>query len=131
LEEIPERKKHDRLFLLAAMILKVSFMLPREIFENAGANIRVASISTETATGPASAKVKVDQAITDVKLDQLNAVVIVGGMGAVTYGMNDEHLLNLLVAANKSNKIVSDPPSLRALEYYEIEKQPVTPKRQQ
>ena len=50
---------------------------------------------------------KVDQAIADIKLDQFDAIVVVGGMGAVTCLMADEHLRSLLVAANTSNKVVS------------------------
>lgn len=80
---------------------------PREVFEKVGAIVKVASITTQTAISHASAKVKVDQAIADVKLEQIDAIVVVGGMGAVAYLMNDERLRNLLVAASKSNKVVS------------------------
>jgi protease I len=100
---------HPRIVMIIAPkdFTDQEYFEPRAIFEKAGANIKVASISTEPATSHASAKVKVDQAIADVKLDQFDAVAIVGGMGAVTYLMNDEHLRNLLVAADKSNKVVS------------------------
>ncbi len=80
---------------------------PRKVFENAGARVRVASTTTRPAVSHNLAKVRVDQAISDIRLDQVDAIVVVGGMGAATYLMNDESLRNLLVAASKSNKVVS------------------------
>jgi protease I len=79
----------------------------RKVFENAGARVRVASTTTQPAVSHNLAKVRVDQAIPDIRLDQVDAIVVVGGMGAATYLMNDESLRNLLVAASKSNKVVS------------------------
>jgi protease I len=79
----------------------------RKVFENAGARVRVASTTTQPAVSQNLAKVRVDQAIPDIRLDQVDAIVVVGGMGAATYLMNDESLRNLLVAASKSNKVVS------------------------
>jgi len=100
---------HPRIVMIIAPrdFTDQEYFEPRAIFEKAGAKIKVASTSAETAISHASAKVKVDQAIADIKLDQFDAVAIAGGMGAVTYLMNDEHLRNLLVAAYKSNKVVS------------------------
>ncbi len=80
---------------------------PRAVFEKAGARVKVASTSTQTAVGHNLAKVEIDLAIAEIGIDQIDAIVVVGGMGAVTYLMNDERLRNLLVAANKSNKVVS------------------------
>jgi protease I len=80
---------------------------PRKVFENAGASVRVASTTIQPAVSHNLAKVRVDQAISDIRLDQVDAIVVVGGMGAATYLMNDERLRNLLIAASKSNKVVS------------------------
>ena len=69
--------------------------------------MKVARTTIQAAISHASTTVRVDQAIADITLDQVDAIVVVGGMGAVTYLMKDERLRNLHITASRSNKVVS------------------------
>jgi protease I len=80
---------------------------PRAVFDNAGAVVRVASLGRETAIGHGGTRLRVDQAIREITLDQFDAIVIVGGTGALAFLMDDEALRNIIVAACKSGKVVA------------------------
>lgn len=61
------------------------FRDPKEVFEEAGAEVIVASKGVETAKGKISDTVKVDMDISDVVAFDYDAVIFVGGPGATVY----------------------------------------------
>ncbi len=58
---------------------------PKLVIEKAGAKVVVASSSLNTATGMRGKKVKPDVLLKDVKADDFDAVIFVGGAGASEY----------------------------------------------
>lgn len=80
------------------------YQKPREILENAGASVTVASATTEEATGMLGLKVKPDIALSQVKVAEYDAVIFVGGGGATAY-FGDESALSIAREA-ASSKLV-------------------------
>ena len=80
---------------------------PRAVFDAGGALVRVASTSRGSAVSHNGTTLTVDEAISDITLDQCDALVLVGGMGALTYLMDDEALRTIIVAAVASGKVVA------------------------
>ncbi|HVP19479.1 MAG TPA: DJ-1/PfpI family protein [Spirochaetia bacterium] len=80
---------------------------PRSVFEAKGALVTVASTKTAHAVSHDLARLRIDMTIRELTLDQFDAIVVVGGTGALTYLLDDEALRNLIVAASRSNKIVA------------------------
>jgi protease I len=58
---------------------------PRAIFDKNGVKVQVASSSLNTSTGMLGAKVKPDILYKDIKVDEYDAVIFVGGIGAKEY----------------------------------------------
>ncbi|UCG95949.1 MAG: DJ-1/PfpI family protein [archaeon] len=79
---------------------------PKDIFENAGAGVTVASKGADSAKGMYGAVVTVDEDIESVNADEYDAVVFVGGTGASVY-FNDETAWNLAKTAYGGGKIVA------------------------
>ena len=61
------------------------YQKPRQILETAGAQVTVASSSLDEAAGMLGLRVKPDILLKDARMDQFDAVVFVGGMGATEY----------------------------------------------
>jgi len=59
--------------------------VPKSIFEGAGATVHVASTSLEQAKGKLGMKIKPDMLVKDIKTENYDAVVFVGGTGAECY----------------------------------------------
>jgi protease I len=83
------------------------FFEPMTVFVNAGAKVTVASTSRQAAESHAGRKIAVNQAIAEIKLDQFDALVLSGGMGAVKYLLDDEALRSLLRASVKAGKVIA------------------------
>ena len=64
------------------------YQKPRGILEAAGAAVTVASSSLKEATGMLGLKLKPDILLKDARMEQYDAVVFVGGMGATEYWEN-------------------------------------------
>lgn len=64
------------------------FLQPKRILEEGGVEVTVASSSLETATGMLGAKAKPDILLQDVRVDDYDAVVFIGGSGASEYWSN-------------------------------------------
>lgn len=64
------------------------FLEPKKILEEGGVKVTVASSSLETATGMLGAKAKPDILLKDVKAEDYDAVVFIGGSGASEYWSN-------------------------------------------
>lgn len=80
---------------------------PRAVFEKAGAVVRVASITRGPAQSHGGQKLHVDLAVSEITLDGLDALVIVGGAGALAYLADDEALRGLVISAFRSRKVVA------------------------
>ena len=63
---------------------------PREILENAGAKITVASSKTDTAYGSYGLTAQVDILLNDVEVEDYDCVIFVGGMGSSEYFNNEK-----------------------------------------
>jgi protease I len=61
------------------------FLKPKEVFERNGAKVTVASSSLETSSGMLGAKVRPEILIENVKVTDYDAIVFVGGVGAIEY----------------------------------------------
>ncbi|MBZ5552986.1 MAG: DJ-1/PfpI family protein [Acidobacteriia bacterium] len=79
-------------------------LVPRQILEAAGATVKVASRSKMECTGMLGAKVKPELLISEVKMAEFDAIVVVGGMGSPEYLWGDRLLHALLVEAQASGK---------------------------
>jgi protease I len=64
------------------------FLEPKEILEEGGVEVTVASSSLETATGMLGAKVRPDILLEEVRAEDYDAVVFIGGGGASEYWNN-------------------------------------------
>lgn len=64
------------------------YLTPRRILETEGARVTVASSSLAPSTGMLGATVKPDVLLKDVKADDYDAVIFVGGYGAQEYWDN-------------------------------------------
>jgi protease I len=76
---------------------------PKQILENSGYDVDVASITTEHAIGMMGAVVKPDLAVKDANISDYALIVVVGGTGAPQLA-NHPEVLNLLKQAKASNK---------------------------
>ena len=83
------------------------FLEPRAVFEEHGAEITVASNSTEIAKGALGAEVKPDISIDEVNMDDFDAIVISGGGGSRDYLWDNKELHALITRANDDKKIVA------------------------
>jgi len=78
---------------------------PKEIFENSGAQVTIASSTLRKVKGMLGAEVKPNVLISDIKTDQYDAVVFVGGSGASQY-WNDSTAHGIAREAVSRDKVV-------------------------
>jgi protease I len=78
---------------------------PKQILTEKGAEVKVASASLETAGGMLGAEVNPDMLISDIKPDQWDAIILIGGTGSSVY-WDDSSIHSMLNEAVKQNKIV-------------------------
>lgn len=83
------------------------FFEPKAIFEKNGAKVWVASTSLQPAVGYGTASVKPDFTIADLKSADYDAVVIIGGEGAISYLWDSQELRALVKDAYAKNKMVA------------------------
>lgn len=80
--------------------------VPREYFEEAGAEVLIASqIKNEPLKGMLGGCIKASITVDEIKIDGLDALIVVGGVGAQVY-WNDEKLHRLLEEAVEDGKVV-------------------------
>ncbi|MFN3966520.1 MAG: DJ-1/PfpI family protein [Endomicrobiia bacterium] len=82
------------------------YLEPKRILSSAGAEIITASSSLSTATGMLGAKVKPDILISDIKPEDYDAIIFVGGIGSSEYWEN-QTAHNIARKAIEKNKIVA------------------------
>ncbi len=83
------------------------FLEPKKILESEGAEVKVASVSTDQAVGMLGLKVKPDLSLNDVNVSDFNAVVVVGGSGTPQYLWGNSLLHYILKEASKQSKVVA------------------------
>jgi protease I len=80
-------------------------MKPKEVFEQKGYSVVIASTDTSTAKGMLGGKVEVDLNYFDTVVDDYEAVIFVGGSGASIY-FDDEQAIELARSAYQGEKVV-------------------------
>jgi protease I len=78
---------------------------PQGVLYDRGAEVKVASKSLETAKGMLGAQVKPDMLVSDIKVEDWDAIILVGGGGSTVY-WDDSLVHSMLNEAVKQNKIV-------------------------
>jgi protease I len=81
------------------------FFKPRVALQSEGAGVIVASKTTEEVTGMLGGKTKPDVNLSEVKVQDYDGIVFVGGTGSSVY-FNDQQALNLAKEAVGQNKVV-------------------------
>lgn len=81
------------------------FLRPKKIFEEAGANVVIASTSLTPATGMFGAKATPNILLKDVDISKYDAVVFVGGSGSEVY-FGDPTAHSIAKNAHTANKII-------------------------
>jgi protease I len=80
---------------------------PREIFEKEGWTVEIASTKICQASGMLGAVVPVTRILADIRPNDYDAVVVVGGMGSPGYLWNDARLHEILQTIEKNGKVVA------------------------
>lgn len=83
------------------------FFEPREIFEDAGMDVTVASNSTDEAVGVLGGKVRPDATIDNVNIADFDAVVIAGGGGSREFLWSNKKLQKLVKDAFDHEKVLA------------------------
>jgi protease I len=78
---------------------------PKNILTEKGAEVKVACASLETAKGMLGAEVKPDLLVSEIKPEDWDAIILIGGTGASQY-WDDSSIHSMLNEAVKQNKIV-------------------------
>lgn len=79
-------------------------LVPKQLLEEAGATVKVASRSKMECHGMLGAKVKPDLLISEARMKEFDAIVVVGGMGSPEYLWGDALLHSLLAEAHAASK---------------------------
>lgn len=79
---------------------------PQKAFLDEGAQVKVASTRLGEAKGMLGGTANVDVVLSDLKADQIDCLVVVGGMGSPEYLWNDQTLHLLLKDLNSQGKVL-------------------------
>ena len=80
--------------------------IPKEAFLAEGARVRTASTRLGEAKGMLGATANVGVCVSALYADQIDCLVVVGGMGSPEYLWNDAHLHALLKELNSQHKVL-------------------------
>ena len=78
----------------------------KEVLESYDTNITVVSSGVKEAKGMMGAVFKVDGDISDVKVDDYDAIIFIGGFGAKTY-FDDKAVINIARSSYESGKVTA------------------------
>lgn len=81
------------------------YFIPKEIFENAGAKVETVSSEAGTARGVNGGEALVDLILEDLRPEEYNAVIFIGGPGAHDYIGNKE-INRIAQRAADANKVI-------------------------
>ena len=79
----------------------------RAELEKAGVEVKVASFAAAEAIGADGSKINIDVAITDVDINEFDAVALIGGEGAVKEFDNNQDVIKLVQDFDNSDKVVA------------------------
>ncbi|MBW3011981.1 DJ-1/PfpI family protein [Candidatus Woesearchaeota archaeon] len=79
---------------------------PKKVLEDAGVDVKIASKGVEVAKGKLGGTINVDLDISEVDVNDYDAVIFIGGPGSVIY-QDDETALNIARDAVKQDKILA------------------------
>ncbi|MCX7956444.1 MAG: DJ-1/PfpI family protein [Endomicrobia bacterium] len=82
------------------------YLHPKEVFEKSNFIVDTFSSSKGTAVGMLGAKVQVDKTLEDLDIDNYDALVFVGGVGAKIY-FEDKKVHQIVKDAYKKGKVVA------------------------
>jgi len=97
------------LFIIAGKNFRdIEYFKPKEILESAGIEIKVASNikAKEKAIGADGNEVKIDINLEDVKISDFDAIIFIGGPGAIQY-LDNKESYRICHEAVSLNKILS------------------------
>ncbi len=80
-------------------------LVPKEVLESAGHEVKIASISRTTATGMLGARVTPEFAVHEVNADFFDAVIVVGGAGTQMLVENQD-VIKLVHRIGEQNKLI-------------------------
>ncbi len=106
-EKIEEPKGKILMVIAPKDFRDEELFVPKRIFEERGAEVIVASTSTDTATGMLGGTFKPDMKISDANVSEYDAIVIVGGAGSMEYLWENEELRTLIKNAHDQDKVLS------------------------
>lgn len=81
------------------------YQVPRTALEKAGFQVLVGSKNTTVAKSSAGLQVKIDLQLEEIKIDDFDAVVFIGGTGATVY-LTDPIALSLAQEAHQKEKVI-------------------------
>jgi len=79
--------------------------VPKSVFEGAGATVHVASTSIEEARGKLGMKISPDMLVKDIKAENYDVIIFVGGSGASCY-FNSKTAHDIAKSAYLKNKLI-------------------------
>jgi putative intracellular protease/amidase len=99
--------KSKRILMVVApvQIMDSEYNEPRKLFDEKGANVKVASTTMQVVTGD-SLKIKPDLLIADAKASDYDAIVLIGGMGIFEHILNNQDLQKLVKNMHSQGKYV-------------------------
>jgi protease I len=80
-------------------------LIPKEILENAGHKVKIASLNRGSATGMLGAKVEAEFGVHEVNSDFFDAIVIVGGSGSPTL-LESNDVIKLVRESAEKGKVI-------------------------
>lgn len=99
-------EKMRLLFIIAQKDFRdEELQIPKEIVQNAGHEVHIASITTQKATGKLGMEITPDLAVKDANLGDFDMVIVIGGPGAPGLA-NYPEVINLLKEANEKNMFI-------------------------
>lgn len=106
-QEMVSQWEKKVLFVIAPVNFRdEEYLYPREILEEEGVNVSVASRTMDEAWGMLGARVEPDLLLSEVKVEEYDGIVFIGGIGAKLY-WNDEQALRICQEAVSEEKILA------------------------
>jgi len=105
-EMVSELEKKVLFIIAPADFRDEEYLYPREILEEEGINVSVASKSLDEAYGMLGARVEPDLLLSEVEVDEYDGIVFIGGIGAKLY-WNDGEALRICQEAVSEGKILA------------------------
>ena len=82
------------------------YFVPKEILEKAGVELKTVSSQTGEAVGADGGTIKVDILIQDLKISDFDAIVFIGGPGALKY-LDNEKSYKIIREAIEADKVLA------------------------